>query len=165
MERELNDRTGWLPGPWDSEPDQEQWITGAGLPGLLIRNRFGCWCGYVGTSPQHPNFGLGYDDVDVNVHGGLTFAGHPIAGDPDETFWWFGFDCNHGGDYSPELDRHYRQADFPPLERQSDYRTIEYAKRQVESMAEQLQITMIEFLDPLFDPAPELPLDNPDSTV
>ena len=31
-------------------------------------------CGYVGVGPGHPSHGVHYDNVDVSVHGGLTFA-------------------------------------------------------------------------------------------
>jgi hypothetical protein len=43
-------------------------------------------------------------EVVFDVHGSLTYSGdgansYPAASTPDE--WWFGFDCNHGGD-APE---------------------------------------------------------------
>jgi len=49
-------------------------------------------CGYVMVPESHPYHGKGYDNVDVRVHGGLTFA------DGFHSGWWFGFDCAHSGD-------------------------------------------------------------------
>jgi hypothetical protein len=64
-------------------------------------------CGYVRVPPSHPLFGKGYDDADVDVHGGLTFAKlEPCTEHPDGQGWWFGFDCAHAGDAStdPNVD-------------------------------------------------------------
>ena len=37
----------------------------------------------------------------IEVHGGLTFAGHGPTNDADlsSDLWWFGFDCGHAWDY------------------------------------------------------------------
>ena len=34
-------------------------------------------------------------DAHIEVHGGLTYAGHTSGGDGE---WWFGFDCAHAYD-------------------------------------------------------------------
>ena len=40
----------------------------------ISRNlHFQTWNGYVGLPDEHPCSGKGYDDIDVNVHGGLTY--------------------------------------------------------------------------------------------
>lgn len=69
--------------------------------------------GYVAVPKDHPFFGKGYDDVDINIHGGLTFAtsGDNICKDLpetevldgclydlDEDWWVFGFDTCHHSD-------------------------------------------------------------------
>ena len=147
------DRAGWPAGLWDGEPDQVQWCDEAtGLPCLAKRHpRSGHWCGYVGVSDGHPAFGKDYNDVDVSVHGGLTFADHcrgepgkgichlPEAGEPDH-IWWLGFDCHHYRDYSPQ-DK-VRERDRPePLwmvDPDASYRTLNYVKNQCADLAEQL---------------------------
>ena len=51
------DRSDWLPGPWDDEPDRVEWRDEAtGLPCLLRRGSpfIGVWCGYVALPPDHP---------------------------------------------------------------------------------------------------------------
>lgn len=99
----------------------------------------GAWCGYVAVPPGHALHGRGYDDPDVDVHGGLTYADAchgpichvPKPGEPDDV-WWFGFDCAHAWDMSPgSLQFHRPMPD-------EVYRTVEYARRETESLAEQL---------------------------
>jgi hypothetical protein len=71
------DKSGWGSGPWQDEPDKLQWTDEAtGLPCLIKRNTHvtGALCGYVGVAEGHPDFQKDYDDVDVDVHGSLTFA-------------------------------------------------------------------------------------------
>jgi integrase len=111
------DKSGWGPGPWQDEPDKEQFADKAtGYACLVKRNRFGALCGYVGVPQGHPWHGKGYDDVEADVHGGLTYAAPcqegpegetichvPGPGEP-EPLWWLGFDCNHAWDVAPGMD-------------------------------------------------------------
>jgi hypothetical protein len=107
---ECAERVGKTPlkGPWTTEPHRVEFVH-AGLQCLLVRQ---CemlhWCGYVGVPPTHPYFGSNYDDVPVEVHGGLTYAAactSPVCHIPAEpgpdALWWFGFDCAHADDLSP----------------------------------------------------------------
>ena len=78
------DRTDWPAGEWDSEPDRATWVheqTGARC--TMRRGPLGSWCGYVGLRPNHPAAGKDYDQLNVDVHGGLTYASycHPLAED------------------------------------------------------------------------------------
>jgi hypothetical protein len=71
----------------------------AGLKCAVVQNHEGgIRCGYVRVPPTHPLHGKSYDDTDVNVHGGLTFAQKEPCTHEDGTGWWFGFDCAHYGD-------------------------------------------------------------------
>jgi hypothetical protein len=98
------DKSSWADGPWQAEPDKEQWADEAtGLPCLLKRNPLGALCGYVGVSEGHPWHGQGYspgysgecDDTElppalraldaVEVHGGLTYADSCQDGPEGET--------------------------------------------------------------------------------
>lgn len=68
--------------------------------------------GYVAVPKDHPYYGLGYDDVNVKVHGGLTFScpGNNLPESWQESelvtgnlhdlkdYWVFGFDTCHHGD-------------------------------------------------------------------
>jgi hypothetical protein len=73
----------------------------------IARNQGGSRCGYVRVPPGHPAYGKDYDSVDVEAHGGLTFAAiEPCTEHEDGQGWWFGFDCRHAWDldWDPNLD-------------------------------------------------------------
>ena len=142
-------KTDWGPGPWLDEPDRVE-FRHAGLPCLLNRNRMGTWCGYVAVPPGHALHGKHYNDADVRVHGGLTYADRcsgeichtPEPGEPDDVRW-FGFDCGHGGDFVPALDTMMRERygglpNDATFYEGARYRDLAYVRRQTESLAEQL---------------------------
>lgn len=144
------DKTGWPPGAWHDEPDRIQWKTAAGLPGLLVRHRrLGHLCGYAAVPAGHPAYGSGYDAVDVQVHGGLTYADRceadgpichvPEPGQPDDV-WWLGFDCAHAGDRSPGQEAIMRGLELPNLPPWyvEGYRDVAYVRGEVEQLAHQL---------------------------
>lgn len=152
------DKSNWQPGPWQSEPDKLQWPDpSTGLPCLMVRGPHGGWCGYVGVPEGHRYFGVGYDDVPVEAHGGLTFADHcqktdheskgichvPDEGEPDHV-WWLGFDCAHAGDMSPgsdsRLPEHLRALISCPWNASGyeEYRDMDYVKAEVTKLAAQL---------------------------
>lgn len=153
------DKSTWGDGPWQTEPDRVEW-THAGLPCLAVRSELGGhWCGYAAVPPGHPLHETSYDVIDVDVHGGLTYADAcqgrichvPEPGEPDDV-WWFGFDCLHAGDFGPAM--HARTRDFgPPFS--SDpydhakaiaandwtidvYRTLDYVQAETNRLADQL---------------------------
>lgn len=141
------DKSSWGDGPWQREPDKRQWLTAAGLPGLIVRNRLGALCGYVGVPETHKFYGKDYDHSatrKLRVHGSLTFANKcspdhsgichvPEAGEPDSV-WWLGFDCAHLDDVVPkvasELRGHYCDGEV--------YRDLAYVTAEVEQLAEQI---------------------------
>lgn len=107
-------------GPWKDEPDRGQWVDPAtDLDCLVKRGPAGQWCGYVGVPPGHPWHGRDYSDVDVEVHGGLTYSDLCQEGDVDTEpaichvpepgrpadVWWLGFDCAHFMDLCPRYDQ------------------------------------------------------------
>ena len=142
LEYKTHDRIMWPSGEWDSEPDKIQWQDpDTKLPCLMVRNPAGAWCGYVGVSRSHPAYGVDYNDVAGEVHGGLTYANKcslgpeeksvchiPGAGESDDV-WWLGFDCMHVGDMYPLI--------YSPMNSES-YKNQEYVKQEVTSLAAQL---------------------------
>lgn len=65
-----------------------------GIPWVTCRApMYGAANGYVKIPPGHHWHGLGYDEINVDVHGGLTFGGG-VSG-------WIGFDTLHSGDVWP----------------------------------------------------------------
>lgn len=143
-------KVGLPEGAWLHEPHRVNWRK-HGLDCMILRNpaTFG-WCGYVGVPPTHPAYRKKYDDVDVGVHGGLTYAdecsGHicHIADEAADKTWWLGFDCAHGGDFLPknaqlrqELLKQFSQL-FSGPDLHEHYWTCDEAARETESLAKQL---------------------------
>ena len=63
---QCDDKSKWGLGPWNDEPDKVQFMTAAGLPGLILRGPVGALCGYVGVLPNHPLHGIAYnEDTDL----------------------------------------------------------------------------------------------------
>lgn len=146
-------------GPWNREPDKAQWVDEAtGLDCLVVRNRQGALCGYVGCPPGHPWYGVDLPDIvrrhDVEVHGGLNFTSFcqkgaedgwavchvPEPGRPDKV-WWVGFDCSHAFDINPSIEHLLREIGAPTLLEGAQYRDFAYAVDQVTRLATQAAAT------------------------
>lgn len=59
-------------------------------------------CCYVKISKNHAFFKKGYDDIDIDCHGGLTYASNYLMGvdtDALDENWYIGWDYAHFGDY------------------------------------------------------------------
>lgn len=118
-------------------------------------------CGYVRVPPNHPLHGKSYDDADVRVHGGLTFADAEPCTEKDGTGWWFGFDCAHCGDamhdpnpdwnnlsqetkaYLASIKRIHAETEqkfrgYAGISRREHYWTQPEVERETENLAEQL---------------------------
>ena len=59
-------------------------------------------CAYVGIPSEHPLAGFDSDELTIDCHGGLTFAGEG-DGENDKHrpkgFYWYGWDYGHLHDY------------------------------------------------------------------
>lgn len=150
LPREVN-RAGWPPGPWDDELDKYEWRSN-GYPCLVVRAPVtGALCGYVGLRPGHPWYGKGYDDIEIEVHGGLTYSntgcrGHicHVPGDgEDDLVHWIGFDCSHFRDVMPQLEATRIRAGLP--ERPGGifgfgtYKDVAYVRAEVERLRGQAE--------------------------
>jgi hypothetical protein len=157
IETETIDKSTWGEGPWQDEPDRAQWQH-AGFACLAVRHPdHGNFCGYVGVPRVHPAYAKHYDvvsdaDVDLAVHGGLTYSGKcqgrichvPEEGMPADV-WWLGFDCAHCWDLAPGLRARMREImpashfeRFPEADRDEVYRTLDYVREQADRLADQL---------------------------
>jgi hypothetical protein len=133
-------RKEFPPGEWDTEPERTEFTTAAGFPAITLRSGIiGALCGYVGVPPGHPWHGKYEDDIECEVHGGLTYASecggevcHVARPGESEDLWWVGFDCAHAFDYSPGLDG----GRLPPLAC-STYKNLAYVKNECERLAAQ----------------------------
>ena len=101
---------------------EKEW-TSSGLK-CVIKMVYGSYrCGYVAVPKGHPAYDLGYDDVPVSVHGGLTYSNTDIQNERH----WFGFDCAHAGDATTDYSH---QGDH--------FWTLEEVTKETEQLAEQL---------------------------
>jgi hypothetical protein len=159
------DKTTWGEGPWQDEPDKVVWVDPAtGLDCMAHRGPHGSWCGYVGVPKGHPAYGKHYDlvgvkDVDVDVHGGLTYSAYCQEAPPEHGIchvaqpgrpakvWWLGFDCAHFMDFMPGMASRLAEIrkQRPDLEYIPDdpfgpqqYRDLAYVVDEVTSLAHQL---------------------------
>lgn len=148
-------RTEWGAGPWDHEADLYR-LHNRGYSCLIARSDSGALCGYLAVPPGHLWHGVGYSELDVEVHGGLTYSGRGEAGtlirdalapaEPDDS-WWLGFDCMHGFDLVPRMDVTARslgiaRPDFSTL--LINYKDIGYVSRQLDKLAEQVYRTALQ---------------------
>lgn len=116
--------------PWENEPDKLE-FEHAGYRCLILRTpELRHLCGYVSVPEGHPAFGKGDSDLDVEVHGGVTFSSTDVGGH-DAEGWWIGFDCAHFGDHCPGMRTRTGEND--------QYRTIHYVKAETMSLADQLR--------------------------
>lgn len=88
--------------------------------------------GYVAIPKEHPYYGKDYDEIEIDIHGGLTFAGNGskieeawpnieiIEGNTKnlKDSWVFGFDTCHYGDNLTNWNRDAVIAETLNLRRQ-----------------------------------------------
>lgn len=83
---------------WETEPDfLEEIDPETGYTYKIIRHPyFKNLCGYVLINKDHPLFEKFHEDVDIEVHGSLTYCGHEIIMSENhgtnKDNWYFGFD-------------------------------------------------------------------------
>lgn len=149
---EAVDRSRWMPGEWDDEPDARQWFDEEhGFWCLILRGGVGSLCGYIAVPEGHEWYGQ--DEVNAYVHYGVTFSAkfseyfRDMAPDPTpfKGLWLVGFDCAHAGDRSPDMEA--MEFDNPAMKRfrkltakrrlKDSYKNIEYVTEQVRRLASQ----------------------------
>ena len=123
-----------LPEPWTQEPDYAEFTLNGFICVIRRPSVQAHLCGYVGLPKGHRLFGQDYDEIEVNVHGGLTYASHDMVEYDGPRLWWIGFDCTHSGDFSP----YYSTLADGQYEA---YRTFGYVFSQLQSLTLQLQET------------------------
>lgn len=119
-----------------------------GLLCCIGRNTLGTLNGYVAVPRGHPYFGKDYDEIEIEVHGGLTYAYSDLGFFENgifEDIWWLGFDTAHFGDsipfsfsYSIPFSFSYLEDIGSPISRESTYKNFDYVKAETISLADQL---------------------------
>ncbi len=110
----------------------------AGHEFMIVHNGMGYRCGYVKVLPGHPWYGKEESDINVEVHGGLTFAQADVPCDKggEDNGWWVGFDCAHAWDTpDPALPRQ-RGVNLPDFNC-GEVRTQEYVLDECRSLCAQ----------------------------
>lgn len=112
------------------EGDFLEWVytttSGVDYKCRIIRNKYlKHLCGYVILTPDNKFYSKHYDDIPVQVHGGLTFS------DEYEGEWLIGFDCAHHGDITPG-------SGYEHLGYMGTYKDMNFVKLECESLAEQI---------------------------
>lgn len=80
----------------------------------------------------------------VDVHGGITYAKgtlHGINDDILDKLWWFGFDTLHPG------DMHLFINSLTSSFNEGTYKDLEYTRKEVKSLAEQLKQIHIDYVN------------------
>lgn len=68
----------------------------------------------------------GYDDIEIDVHGGLTYSGEGLP-QLEKKGYLIGFDCAHAGDWSPLMPSDWET-----------YRDIDFVENQITHMIDQI---------------------------
>ncbi|QDU64336.1 hypothetical protein Pan216_52260 [Planctomycetes bacterium Pan216] len=88
----------------------------SGLPCVMIKQRLGYFCGYVGVPSGHPLAGKDPKDPELaalDVHGGVSCAGPELCGHAEDAAdWWIGFNCCHDGDLVPSMPCQQEHASY-----------------------------------------------------
>lgn len=119
---------------------------------VIIGSYMGHRCGYIAIPKNHKLYEKHYDDIDIDVHGGLTYSEYSRGGYPVETkeqVWWIGFDCAHYcdakdldliksfGEENKEIKTMLEvEAKYPTG---GDVRTMEYVENQLIEAVKQIE--------------------------
>ena len=118
---------------------EKEWITAAGLPAKVKIMPMGHRCGYVGVNAE-VFANIGYDELDVDVHGGLTYARNEEDG-----LRWYGYDCAHLGDARDInlMDEHHKEIfekyHFDFNDGSDTVKSLDYCIHECENLATQLK--------------------------
>lgn len=89
--------------------------------------------GYVRIPKAHKFYQKGYDDIPIECHGGLTFAGD-LENDGD---WYVGFDTCHYGDYMPFMKFLLANKGLDIDHPNEQYKDIHYLRKECRRIVDQ----------------------------
>lgn len=107
-----------------------------GFDWLVVHNTMGFRCGYIRIPFDHPWHGKDWEDIDCEVHGGITFS----CPDTEDDSWWIGFDCAHASDAA---DPTLPQSEQLPGFRTGTIRTTEYVENECQSLCQQAALAIV----------------------
>lgn len=114
----------------------------------IVHNLSGYRCGYLRVTLGHPWFGKDYNDIDVDVHGGLTFSerGKACTTHDGKDEWWVGFDCAHAFDapdlelMSPDRAEYYKRNPIFHRTAEEHVRSTAYVKVELQKLVQQASV-------------------------
>lgn len=139
----------WGDGEWMIEPDRVQ-VDYRGVECEILRNSMGALCGYVTVPEGHEWHGKHYDEIECEVHGGLTFGQQMPWGSSEKEEYVIGFDCAHFRDITPSCEKLLaeQRKKFPRPESSRGlleegpftpiYKNIAYVRGEIESLVDQM---------------------------
>ncbi|HEY9155552.1 MAG TPA: hypothetical protein VIM69_10495 [Opitutaceae bacterium] len=100
------------------------------------RNYSKAWCGYIRVPASHPMV----PNDNLECHGGITWNQNkaPWMNEEDKGWFWYGFDCSHYLDLSPQ-DVFKDLFDQDSWRREYRYKDLPYVKQNINSLAQQLR--------------------------
>lgn len=133
-------------------PIVEEKFIHSNKPCIVIFTRMGYRCGYVAVAKDSPLNNIDYNDfynkhdIDIDVHGGITFSGELNKALSKEPLYWFGFDCAHlydGKDFEA-IKKYFGQKEFDWAKEHLFYSTdqpksLQYCINECKNLAEQLR--------------------------
>jgi len=126
---------------WENEPARIEYVE-SGVKALILRNPdFGTLCGYIALPLKHPLAGKNYNDIPIQVHGGLTYGDKGDGSLYEKGYYWYGFDCGHSWDFAPkivELLETMEGTDTKHWYENTTYRNVEYVKGEIKYIVKQL---------------------------
>ena len=98
---------------------------------LRVRMEYsGHLCGYVKIPETHQLYNLDYDEIDVDVHGGLTYSSEEKDG------YWLGFDCAHYDDVTPCVVGSFLYLD---MFNEGTYKDMKYVEKELMRLVRQIK--------------------------
>jgi len=119
---------------WETEPDKVEFEY-KGFKCLILRHPTLLHLnGYVGLTENHQYYGKDCSKIDIDVHGGLTFAEMGDGENWPKGYYWIGFDTGHCTDYSPGMEKIINRGT------NEIYKNIDYVTNEVKKLVDQLDI-------------------------
>lgn len=107
---------------------------------VIIGQNWGHRCGYIEIPIWHKYYGLDYDDINIDVHGGWTYSDYVHNDYPTKSSngaWWIGFDCAHC----------YDAKDIDLVKSFGDTETTRYILRMDEMFTERGEVRTAEYVE------------------
>ena len=114
---------------WKKEPNNVEFEAFGFKCEVKRIDSLGHLCGYVVLPEDHKLYGTDYEEIDVDVHGGLTYSENGKVG----------FDCAHAGDCIPSIIKTLSDLGMSTDHYNGDeYRDMGFVIRETYELARQL---------------------------